>query len=214
MFHSRKYITQTYLEYQHRHISSDHIASQTFAHRSQPTQLEPIRTRPGVMAFSLPITSRMDFLMCLQSWRVSSDELAEDKENDQCTICCEGYCPELHTAIEWPCGHLFGEDCIIGWFDDHDTRPACRQIIVHFEPVITAPPTLQRPQPAQNLHSERPDCPVCAQAFNYAYHFAVELPCGHCIGADCLSESHQRVDSVEVAIFGCSICEMTSLFSS
>ena len=70
-------------------------------------------------------------------------------EDRDCTICQEAFQgPGRVTrsqagrecAIELPCGHIFGENCIMRWLEESDTCPQCRRLFI-----LEASKSLARP---------------------------------------------------------------------
>eukprot|EP01004_Peranema_trichophorum_P006032 NODE_4872_length_1101_cov_42.695297_g4326_i0.p1 GENE.NODE_4872_length_1101_cov_42.695297_g4326_i0~~NODE_4872_length_1101_cov_42.695297_g4326_i0.p1 ORF type:complete len:235 (+),score=42.87 NODE_4872_length_1101_cov_42.695297_g4326_i0:106-810(+) len=46
-------------------------------------------------------------------------------EKEACSVCKDEY--ELNESVlKMPCGHLFHKDCIMPWFDQHNSCPTCR----------------------------------------------------------------------------------------
>ena len=48
-----------------------------------------------------------------------------DSEKRKCVICMEEYI-QGDNAIYLPCFHLYHEDCIREWLQNHDTCPVCK----------------------------------------------------------------------------------------
>lgn len=123
---------------------------------------------------------------CIQNWRIPSDEITE---HDPCPLCREGYCEDLHAAIELRCGHLFGEECILhGLQGDNTTYPVCRLAVFD--------------------RSDMMECPLCLEEYNETSHPAVQLPCGDCFGADCLVKLFEETDLFGLSHSTCPTCEM------
>jgi hypothetical protein len=47
------------------------------------------------------------------------------QKTPECVVCCEDL-KRGEVGMEIPCSHVFHPDCIIPWFEDHDTCPLCR----------------------------------------------------------------------------------------
>eukprot|EP00210_Caulerpa_lentillifera_P001252 g1208.t1 len=44
---------------------------------------------------------------------------------ESCVVCHDQY-KQNDTVVTLPCGHVFHEDCVMPWFNDHNTCPVCR----------------------------------------------------------------------------------------
>nr|XP_040027370.1 E3 ubiquitin-protein ligase RNF126-like [Gasterosteus aculeatus aculeatus] len=44
----------------------------------------------------------------------------------ECPVCKEDYCVEENVR-QLPCNHLFHNDCVVPWLEQHDTCPVCRK---------------------------------------------------------------------------------------
>ncbi len=57
---------------------------------------------------------------------VFSDFLTES--NDVCPICLDHFTKNSIVRKAKKCGHMYCEDCIIGWVEKHNSCPNCRSI--------------------------------------------------------------------------------------
>uniref|UniRef100_H3DCY3 RING-type E3 ubiquitin transferase n=1 Tax=Tetraodon nigroviridis TaxID=99883 RepID=H3DCY3_TETNG len=58
----------------------------------------------------------------------------------ECPVCKEDYSVE-ETVRQLPCNHLFHNDCIVPWLEQHDTCPVCRKSL-NGQNTATDPPEL------------------------------------------------------------------------
>lgn len=79
----------------------------------------------------------------------------ENRIGECCVVCHDCY-KEGDRVMYLPCSHIFHEDCVMPWFEEHNTCPVCR----HALPVETSPAPhrhvpqrLRRNQVAQDNHT-------------------------------------------------------------
>lgn len=72
-----------------------------------------------------PVNSCKKFLEKIPLIKISKERIEQIKDQNICTVCQEEF-KEGSEVYYLHCKHMFHKDCIIPWFETHNTCPTCR----------------------------------------------------------------------------------------